>query len=258
MVQPNPKVTYLYKKRRKGSFLALGLFLLFCLSLSGYFFLNSAFFNLREIQVSGCQTITEDEVIDLSGLVLGTNLFHLDAGEVVKRVELHPVVKTVRVSRKIPHTVLIKVEERVPVALVVGTDSYLAVDREGVFLRKEEDFFKELTFPVITGFTVEEGVSPGANLSTPGLSAALSLLEKMDPAFLKNVAEIKATSPYSLTLQMLNGVEVRFGEPEKIERKLQLIEELLFEKGEVINDQTVEYIDLRYNSLPVIKQKILN
>jgi len=256
MVENEGKVVYIRKARRKRfSLLGLGLFLVFCLSLSLYFFLNSAFFNLRNIEVTGCQTIPEKQVIDLSGLALGTNLFHLDTSVALQKIELHPVVKTARIYRRLPHTLLIKVEERVPVALVVGAGCYLAVDSEGIYLRKGEDLLNELTLPVISGLKVEENVSPGANLTTLGLEAALTLIKEMDETFLKNVAEIKAASPYSLTFNMLQGVEIRFGEPEDVERKLGLIKELLFENGQVINDQTVEYIDLRYNSLPVIKRK---
>ncbi len=256
MAQSGGKVTYIHKRRKRSiSVLGLGLFLLFCLSLSLYFFLNSAFFNVRKIEVSGCHTIANEQIIQLSGLVLGTNLMQIKASEAISKIELHPVVKSVRIHRRIPRTILIEVEERTPVALVVGTDSYLAVDSEGIYLRKGEDLLNELTLPVISGLTIAENISPGTDLTTEGLSAALELLEQMDEAFLRNVAEIKASSPYSLTFNMLQGVEVRFGEPEDVEHKLRLLQELLLDNGQVINDQTVEYIDLRYNSLPVIKRK---
>lgn len=256
MVQSGGKVTYIRKrKKRSFSVFGLGLFLLFCLSLSLYFFLNSAFFNVREIEVSGCQTIDQKQIVQLSGLILGTNLMQINADEAIRKIALHPVIKSVRIHRRIPHTILIEVEERTPVALVVGADSYLAVDNEGIYLRKGEDLLNELTLPVISGLTIPENISPGANVTTDGLTAALALLKQMDESFLKNVAEIKASSPYSLTFNMLQGVEVRFGEPEDVERKLRLLQELLFDNGQVINDQTVEYIDLRYNSLPVIKRK---
>ena len=242
------------KRKKRAPIIGLGIFLLFCFALSSYFFINSAFFNVKKIEVSGCQTVSEEQVTDLSGLAVGTNLFKIDARGAISKIAMHPMIKTVQVSRKIPHTVVLKVTERTPAALVVGNDSYLAVDIEGIYLKRVDDLLN-LHLPVVSGLSIEESVSPGANLTTSGLHAALQLIELMDSTFLENVAEIKAASPYSLTLKMLQGVEIRFGEPEEIERKLQLIQELLIKNGEVINDQTVEYIDLRYNSLPVIKRK---
>jgi cell division septal protein FtsQ len=69
------------------------------------------------------------------------------------------------------------------------------------------------------------------------------------------VAEIIAPTPESLALKTMQGVEIRFGKPEDMERKVEVIQELLIENGAIINDQTVEYIDLRYNTSPVIKRK---
>lgn len=248
----------MYKKRKSNTpLIGLSLFLLFCFLLSFYFFINSAFFNLQKIKVSGCSTVAEDTVIKLSGLALGTNLLKIDAHEVVKKIEMHPVIKTVHVSRKFPHTLVLQVEERIPVALVVGSDGYLAIDSEGIYIQQVQDLLN-FNLPVISGISLKEGITLGTDLTTSGLEAALQLLRVMDQEFLKSVAEIKAASPYSLTLKMLQGVEIRFGEPEEIERKLQIIQELLIENEEIINNQTVEYIDLRYNSLPVIKRKNKN
>ena len=242
-----------YRKKRKP-LIGLSLFLLFSILLSAYFFINSAFFNLQKIKVSGCTTIAEDTVLKLSGVVLGTNLFKIDKEQIQSKVEMHPVIKAVQIFRIIPHTIDLQVEERTPIALVVGTAGYLAIDDEGVFIQQVDDLLN-MNFPVISGIMIQGSTSLGDNLSTPGLESALQMLRSMDKEFLEGVAEIKAASQYSVTLKMLQGVEIRFGEPENIEQKLKIIKELLIENEEIINNQTVEYIDLRYNSLPVIKRK---
>ncbi|MDD2211979.1 MAG: FtsQ-type POTRA domain-containing protein [Clostridia bacterium] len=248
----------MYKKRKnRASLIGLSFFLLFCLLLSFYFFINSAFFNLQEIKVSGCSIVAEDTVIKLSGLNLGTNLFKINTHEVITKLEMHPVIKTLSVFRKPPHTLVLKVEERTPLALVVGSDGYLAIDAEGIYIQQVHDLLN-LNLPVISGLSLKESISLGADLTTPGLEAALQLLRLMDREFLESVAEIRAASPYSLIIKMLQGVEIHFGEPKEIEQKLQIIQELLVENEELINNQTVEYIDLRYNSLPVIKRKNKN
>jgi len=242
-----------YGKKRKP-LIGVSLFLLFSIMLSAYFFINSAFFNLQKIEVSGCTTVAEDTVLKLSGVVLGTNLFKIDKEKIQTKVEMHPVIKRVQIFRRLPHTIKLQVMERTPIAIVVGTTGYLAIDDEGILVQQVDDLLK-MNFPVISGITLEGSTSLGADLSTPGLESALQLLRLMDKEFLEGVAEIKAASQYSLTFKMLQGVEIRFGEPENIEQKLQIIKELLIENEEIINNQTVEYIDLRYNSLPVIKRK---
>jgi cell division protein FtsQ len=242
------------KRKRRKPIIGLSFFLLFCLLLSFYFFINSAFFNLQKMEVRGCSTIDEETVIKLSGLTLGTNLFKIDAQKAITKLELHPVIKTVHISRKIPHTLVLEVKERIPIALVVGSGEYLAIDVEGIYIKQVDDLLN-FNLPVISGIPLKENIPLGANVTTPGLESALQLLRLMEKKFLENVTEINATTPYNLTLKMLQGVKINFGEPEEIERKLQLIQELLVENEELINKQTVEYIDLRYKSLPVIKRK---
>ncbi|MGI6587549.1 MAG: cell division protein FtsQ/DivIB [Peptococcia bacterium] len=242
------------KRKRNKPIIGLSFFLLFCLLLSFYFFINSAFFNLQKIEVRGCSTIEKETVINLSGLTLGTNLFKIDIQEAITKLELHPVIKTVYVSRKLPYTLVLDVNERIPIALVVGSGEYLVIDEEGIYIKQVDDLLN-FNLPVISGITLNEEISLGDNLTTSGLESALQLLRLMDKSFLENVTEINATTSYNLTLKMLQGVKIHFGEPEEIERKLQLIQELLVENEELINKQTVEYIDLRYKSLPVIKRK---
>lgn len=253
-MRESENITYIRPKRkRRRPLIGLSLFLLFSFALSLYFFINSAFFALKKIEVSGCNTVPQEEIIKLSGVALGTNLFKVDVRNAIAKIEMQPVVKTVTISRKLPHTLVLHITERTPAAVVVGNDGYLAVDIEGKYVKKVDDLL-DLNLPVISGITVKKDTSPGADLTTPGLNAALQLIRLMEEPFLKNVTEIQAASPQSLTLKMLQGVEIRFGEPENIEQKLKIIRELLMENGEVINEQTVEYIDLRYNSLPVIKK----
>lgn len=253
-MQESENIMYMRPNRkRRRPIIGLSLFLLFSMALSLYFFLNSAFFALKKIEVNGCNTVPKELIIELSALAPGTNLFKLDVHDAVAKIEMHPVIKSVIISRKIPHTVVLQITERTPVALVVGHDCYLAVDVEGKYIKQMNDLL-DLNLPVISGVTVKENSGPGTNLSSPGLDAALQLVSLMEEPFLKNVTEIQAATPQSLTLKMLQGVEIRFGEPKNIDWKFEIIKELLMENGEIINNQTVEYIDLRSNSLPVIKK----
>ncbi len=198
---------------------------MFSFALSLYFFINSAFFNLQKIEVNGYSTVPQEDIIKLSGVTVRTNLFKIDIQDAITKIEMHPVVKSATISRKLPHTLVIHITERTPVAVVVGEDGYLAVDVEGIYVKKVDDL-PNLNLPVISGLTVKENTDPGIDLTTPGLEAALQLIRLMEEPFLKNVAEIQAASPQSLTLKMLQGVEIRFGEPENIEHKLKLIKEL--------------------------------
>jgi cell division protein FtsQ len=198
--------------------------------------------------------MSAEEIISLSGLTPGINIFKLNAQEAIVKIETHSRISDVEVKRKLPHTLILRVYERHPCAYVLGQDAFIAVDNEAVYLYKTVDI-KDKPLPIISGVNVSTKLSPGEDMSTPGLNTALELIDILDEVFLNNVAEIIAQTPESLVLKTIQGVEVRFGRPEELERKVGIIQELLIGNESVINDQTVEYIDLRYNTAPVIKRK---
>lgn len=242
------------RKRRAAPVFGLWLFLIFCCFLAAYFFLHSAFFSVAKLEVKGNAALPADTIIGQSGLVTGVNIFKADTQGAAQKIALNPMVKKVEIKRRIPSTLKIVITERAPVALVVGQDGFIVVDGEGFYLRRVNDL-QGMQLPLISGVQVSVNDRPGVTLNSPGLLSALELIRLMDKTFLDNVAEIMAPSSHSLSLKTLQGVEVLFGEPVDLERKTHVIQELLIKNGEVINSQTVEYIDLRYNTSPVIKPK---
>lgn len=242
------------RKRRAAPIFGLWLFLLFCCLLAAYFFIHSAFFAVAKLEVKGNAALPADGIIQQSGLTLGVNIFKVNTREAVQKLSVNPAIKKVNISRRMPATLIIQVTERIPVALVVGQNGFVAVDGEGVYIKKLTDL-QGLRLPVISGIPINENERPGNSIKTPGLGSALQLIKLMDKTFLDNVAEIMAPTPQSLSLKTLQGVEVRFGEPVELERKMKLIQQLLVKNDSIINNQTVEYIDLRYDTAPVIKRK---
>lgn len=242
------------RHRRAAPVFGLWLFLLFCCLLSTYFFLNSTFFSVGSIVVNGNNLLTAEELIALSGLNEGINIFKLDASLAVQKIQTHPYIKEIKISRKLPQTIVLKVLEREPCAYVLGQDGFIAIDLEGIYLNKTNNIMQN-PLPVISGVNVGADNKPGNSIMTSGLQTALDLLGILDKVILENVAEIIAATPDSLALKTIQGVEIRFGKPEDMERKVAVIQELLIDNGVIINNQTVEYIDLRYNTSPAIKRK---
>ncbi|MCR4441118.1 MAG: FtsQ-type POTRA domain-containing protein [Peptococcaceae bacterium] len=216
--------------------------------------MHSAVFSVKAVDVKGNSFLSAEEIVELSGIRTGVNIFKLDTREAAAKMKVHPRIKNVEIKRKLPHKILLQVTERYACAYLEGQGGLIAVDEEGVYLYKENDP-ENRKFALISGVPVNDSAGPGADLSTPGLASALLLLKLLDKAILADVEEIVAPTPESLVLKTRHGVEVRFGRPEELERKVMLIGELLVKNGELINDQTVEYIDLRYNTAPVIKRK---
>src|SRR3989337_3689288 len=99
----------------------------------------SALFALRQIEVEGAQTLTPDAVRAASGLEPGSrSIFTINAQEVTRRLLRQPWIASAQVRARPPHTILIRIRERVPVAAVPAARGDALVDAPGVGLGVRE------------------------------------------------------------------------------------------------------------------------
>src|SRR5262245_6801527 len=74
-------------------------------------------FRVRGVRVEGVHYLTASEVEEVADVAPDANLWDA-TGPVAARVRTHPLVRDVRVSRRLPATLVLHVEEREPVGLV--------------------------------------------------------------------------------------------------------------------------------------------
>jgi cell division protein FtsQ len=111
---------------------------------------TSPFFALEQTTFHGLHRATEAELVKLSGLTLGQNLWTLDMAALEKGMAAHPWIRSVKVSRRFPRGVATQVEEHVPAATVLLGELYL-LSREGVpFKRLQPGDAVDL--PLVSGF----------------------------------------------------------------------------------------------------------
>jgi cell division protein FtsQ len=111
---------------------------------------HSPRFGISSIAVEGSQRASNEELIRLSGLQLGQNIFKADLSSAAQQVATERWVKTASVERKSTTDVRIRVEERQPSVLVDLGNLYIA-DTEGqIFKRVDRD---RLDLPVVSGIT---------------------------------------------------------------------------------------------------------
>jgi cell division protein FtsQ len=111
----------------------------------------SPMFTLREFRFTGLSHATEAELIRRSGLALGDNLFRADLPRAARAIESHPWIAAALIERRLPGTLLIRVEEHRPAALVQAGGIYV-LDDEGRLFKKAapED---GLDVPILTGLS---------------------------------------------------------------------------------------------------------
>jgi cell division septal protein FtsQ len=111
--------------------------------------LISPLLEVTRINVSGCQQLDPQVLIEQAGIPSGANILSLDLTAIHRRVTSHPRVLAAVITREIPDRILIEIEERQPLAMVRAHDFYL-VDMEGVCFARAAPA-KNPGLPIISG-----------------------------------------------------------------------------------------------------------
>jgi len=91
------------------------------------------FFRVRRVVVEGTRYAEPTEIVSRLRVDTTASIWD-DVSPLVARVESHPQVRAVRIGRRLPGTLVVRIEERLPVALVASPKGFGLVDARGVTL----------------------------------------------------------------------------------------------------------------------------
>ncbi len=165
--------------------------------------------DINNIEIEGAKRLSPSVLLQQARLEPGLNLLAVRPGQVERALMAHPWIAKAEVSRKWPHSLHLKIQERDPVALAQIGEELLYLDRQGMI-------FKPLSpgdphnFPVITGLTPEQFRHAAGDLPEV-VAQAFNLMEVLKktppPLNLENISEIHADLEQGFTLYA-NGVGI--------------------------------------------------
>jgi len=223
-------------------------FFLVCM-VAGYFFAISGFFAIDEILVVGNQNTHEDEIVKLSGITQGENIFTVNSSGMARIIRLLPWVDSVTIRRKLPDTVIITITERSSVAVMNVGSAMVELDIDGRVLRRYQ-VVEAVGLPIISGIDYgKSGAMPGLYLQGDNLDEALTVLEALDN--MAQVGEIDVSNANDVRLYTDTGVEIRIGDTKKLEEKLVLSSSILANNTQE-QDGLIHYIDVSIPAKPIV------
>ena len=160
-------------------------------------------FHVEDVRVRGHRYLTEAAVVELLQLAPETSVWS-DKDVWHDRVAAHPLVKTVRVARRLPGGLLVTVTERTPIALG-PTPTLEPMDGEGRRLPLDPAAFR-LDLPVIHTTRRPPRGSRHFPEEVRKLAAEVEHLMATDTSFLQLVSSVSWTRG--------GAVAVRWTEPE--------------------------------------------
>ena len=112
------------------------------------YLLVSPHMRLEEVRIEGVDETLRSELIQLGRLDRGLSVLALNLNDLKIKMEEHPWIRSVKLERRFPHTLIVQAEKQAPLAIVV-MDTLWYMNRWG-------DIFKEVQpsesadFPIIT------------------------------------------------------------------------------------------------------------
>ncbi|GBE31463.1 MAG TPA: FtsQ-type POTRA domain-containing protein [Nitrospirae bacterium] len=197
------------------------------------------FFPVRNIKVIGNRHLSDREVSRIARLKKGVSIFMVHSKLIVKRLERSPWIKRVSLRKEMPDSIIIKIRESVPSALLKKGRAYYLLRSDGTILEKQNGDEKFL--PVIKGNSgnkraIREAVKLARVLREYGMDTNV-------------YSEISISDLEDMTLQYGDTtIKVGYGDYEtKLLRYMELRDEIA-RRG-----IPVSYIDLRYARRVIVR-----
>ncbi len=250
-----------YVKSRRGqarkiktgilSLLFVLMFIFWCM----YYLLQSDLMNLKNIVLEGNLTVTEDEIVNISNLVINRNIFKYNLKEIKQNIISHPYIKEVKVCRKLPDTIIIQMKEREEYAIILYMGSYIYIDQENIVLKASDSYMANENI-LITGinfksFKVGERVQA---TNYDDLNLVMDLLKAINMTTIYDmISEINISEKNNIRIITFDGSEVLLGEAKKPAYLMVALDEILIN----LYTQNIKnvIIDMRYEGYISVKGK---
>ncbi|CAB4333687.1 unannotated protein [freshwater metagenome] len=176
---------------------------------------QSKWFIAQEVKISGNSRLTVEQIAAAAAIPIGNSLMSINTGTVTSQIVALPEIKSATVERGWPHSILITITERTPIAVAATAEGYNLIDSDGM------------------NAGVVAAPPPGlliisAQPDSPAMTSAIQALAAI-PANWKLIG-LRAVTQDSVIATLEGGVVITFGSGERASDKVDVAQALM-EKG---------------------------
>lgn len=183
------------------------------LILGYHYTLSSPYFTMRKVVLNGLHRVSRAEVLNRTGLNCSSNILALKLGDMAEDLKGLAWIEDVTITRKLPDTIIVRIKERRPRALI-SLGSLYFLDESGLPFKKIENKDRP-ELPIITGFTRADFVERRrfVRRDMEEVFALLEILAERNDRFrLENISEINFDAARGLSLfTRKQNVKVKIG-----------------------------------------------
>ncbi|MFA5188310.1 MAG: FtsQ-type POTRA domain-containing protein [Patescibacteria group bacterium] len=264
-------------------FKVINLFLIIGILGCLYFFIFSNFYNITNIEISGNQIISTDDMLDLTGSYLSVNklfifknrnIFLFNKNEFKNKVEEVILLSDLKIEKVLPNTIRLTLKEKnAAIKWITNNQEYLA-DNNGQIIKR----YYKLTMPKIFSIIEQAPIESQAtndnfikvtNSANDEVNLGDKVLRPEDVLFILDLQKALSAKDYlqpqSLTVPnnwpkyisvgLNNGTKIYFNLTDSLETQINRLNLIIDQKIKKSNLSGVDYIDLRLGESVYYKMK---
>lgn len=218
---------------------------------SHYLKYRSALFRVETVRIAGNRFIDTREIRRAAKIDTTQIMYKVNVEELNKALLENAYFRGVSVSRVLPATILISVQERQPVFYLADKTLYM-VDEEGVILKKLPTMPMN-KYPLVTGITARELARD--SLALQEILGMVQKIKEVDRNLFSFISEINLGKNREPELVLVKGAaRVKIGR-EKHYQRLYLLSQLLGKEPILGRLPTIRQIDLTFEERIVLRKK---
>lgn len=199
---------------------------------------NIAGFKVAQVNLSGQNHVSPQEILAVAGIKSTTSILFVDADATRVRLESLPWIATATVRKLYPDRIDIAITERTAYALWQEKGQIQVIARDGMPIAPYSDDPRYVNLPIVVG----EGAQKRVVEIVEALARVPTLRDQVRAAIL--VADRR------WTLKLRNGIDVRLPEDGLDAALLQLIE---LDRDKRLLSRDITIVDLRLNDRVVVR-----
>ncbi len=206
----------------------------------------TVFFQVEYILVDGNSRYTKEEIIAITGLQVGDNLFHMNKFDMIQLLEQQlPYIQTVTIRRSLPNTVVITVKELDAVAQIQSPEGSWLISANGKLLEQAPADNASMVISGLTPLTPQAGadlaVSQEEDTRLHALLALLNALAAQDMSAQISALDVTASR---IVMRYLERFNVRLPLNGDFSYQLKVLRTAAEDLNQRVGEQTTGTLDL--------------
>ncbi|MCR5186464.1 MAG: FtsQ-type POTRA domain-containing protein [Clostridia bacterium] len=174
--------------REKGKVSLLKkIFILILVVIAIWGILHTKLFSVKNIVVLNNNHLTKEEIISISGINQGDNIYKRSAKEIKKALLENTYIEDVTIKKKLPNTIEIDITERNINYMIQFSDTYVYLSNQGYMLEQTSE---KANVPIIVGLSTDQNsVVIGGRLNNEDLSKMNRIIKICELAKVNELSE---------------------------------------------------------------------